>query len=86
MQVAAILDAQRHRYLHFHIKGGALSNFDQLTAASRDAYALAIAAWPQRYLNDQRIQLEKLLFQSRKMKNSKKSVQNFLTELQRLAL
>ena len=32
MQVAAIPDAQRHRYLHHHLKGGALSYFDQLTA------------------------------------------------------
>ena len=58
---------------------------DQFTAATRDDYALAIAALRQQYLNDLRIQLQKH-FQSRKMKNSKENAQDFLTELQRLAL
>ena len=86
MQVAAIADAQRHRYLQLHLKGGALSYFDQLPVATREDYDLAIAALRQRYLNDQRIQLQKLLFQARKMKASDESAQDFLTELQRLAL
>ena len=86
MTVAGIADAQRHRYLHLHLKGGALSYFDQLPAATRADYDLAIAALTERYQNDQRIQLQKLLFQARKMKVSEESSQDFLTELQRLAL
>ena len=47
---------------------------------------MAVAALRDRYQNDQRIQLQKLLFNSRKMKPSEESAQDFLTELQRLAL
>ena len=36
--------------------------------------------------NDQRVQLQKILLNSRKMKASDESPQDFLTELQRLAL
>ena len=62
MQVAAIPDAQKHQY-HLHLEEGALSYFDQLADATRDDYALAISAQRQRYSNDRRIQLQKLLIQ-----------------------
>ncbi|MEL7079647.1 MAG: DUF1759 domain-containing protein [Cyanobacteria bacterium J06582_2] len=84
--IAGINDADRHRYLHLHLKGGALTYFDQLPQATRDDYDLAIAALRERYQNDQRIQLQKILFNARKMNKSEESAQDFLTDLQRLAL
>ena len=86
IQVAQVADADRHRYIHLHLKGGALSYFDQLPNVTREDYDLAIAALQARYNNEQRVQLQKLLFQARKMKPSEESAQDFLTELQRLAL
>ena len=86
IQVAAVPNDDRHRYLHLHLKGGALTFFDQQEAAVRDYYDQAVAALRDRYQNDQRIQLQKLLFNSRKMNPSEESAQDFLTELQRLAL
>ena len=85
-QVAVVPAADRHRYLHLHLKGGALTFFDQQEAAVRDDYNQAVAALRDRYQIDQRIQLQKLLFNSRKMEVSQESAQDFLTELQRLAL
>ena len=85
-QVAGIPDDQRHRYLHLHLKGGALTFFDQQEAAVRDDYDAAVNALRNRYQNDQRIQLQKILFNSRKMKISDESPQDFLTELRRFAL
>ena len=70
IQVAGVPDADRHRYLHLHLKGGALTFFDQQEAAVRDDYDQAVAALRDRYQNYQRIQLQKLLFNSRKMKLS----------------
>ena len=84
-KVAGIPNAQRHRYLHLHLKGGALTFFDQQEAAVRD-YDAAVEALRNRYKNNQRVQLQKILFNSRKMKASDESSQDFLTELQRLAL
>ena len=81
IQVAAEPNGERHRYLHLHLKGGALTFFDQQPAAIRDDYDQAVAALRNRYQNDQRIQLQKWLFNSRKMKASEESAQNFLTEL-----
>ena len=86
IQIADIEDDHRHRYLHLHLKGGALAFFDQLPAATRNDYDAAVAALQARYNNEQRIQLQKLLFQARKMKPSEESAQDFLTDLQRLAL
>ena len=86
MHVAGVADSDQHRYLHLHLEGGALSLFDQLPAATRDDNNFLIAALRGRYLNEQRIQLQKLLFGARKMKPSEESVQDFLTGLQRLAL
>ena len=85
-QVAGISNYQRHRYLHLHLKGGALTFFDQQEAAVRNDYDAAVAALRNHYQNDQRIQMQKILFNSRKMKVSDESPQDFLTELQRLAL
>ena len=34
--IAGINNADRHRYLHLHLKGGALTYFDQLPQATRD--------------------------------------------------
>ena len=86
IQVAGVPDADRHRYFHLHLKGGALTFFDQEEAATRDDYNQAVAALRDRYQKDQRIQLQKLLFNSRKMEVSQESAQDFLTELQRLVL
>ena len=60
-QVAGIPNDQRHRYLHLHLKGGALTFFDQQEAAVRNDYDAAVAALRNRYQNDQRIQLQKIL-------------------------
>ena len=57
-RVAGIANDQRHRYLHLHLKGGALTFFDQQAAAVRDDYDAAVAALRNRYQNDQRIQLQ----------------------------
>ena len=87
IRIAGIADADRPQYLHLHLKGGALTYFDQLPDATRQDYDLAIAALRERYQNDQRIQLQKLVFQARKLKPSEESAQDFLlTDLQRLAL
>ena len=84
--IAGIADAERHRYFHLHLKGGALTFFDQQTDATRADYALAVAALRELYQNDQRVQLQKRLFTVRKLKRSEGSAQDFLTDLQRLAL
>ena len=82
IQVAAVPNVDRHRYLHLHLKEGALILFDQQEAAVRDDYDQAVAASRNRYQNDQRIRLQKLPFSSRKMKLSEESSQDFLTKLQ----
>ena len=86
IEIAGVDAAARHQYLHLHLKGGALQYFDQLPDATRADYDLSIAALRERYQNDQRIQLQKILFSARKLKPSEESVQDFLTDLQRLAL
>ena len=85
-EVAGIAEDQSHRYLHLHLKGGALTFFDQREAAVRDEYDAAVTALRNRYQNDQKTQLQKVLINSREMKVSDESPQDFLTELQRLAL
>ena len=57
MQVAIIQDANRHTYLHLHLKGGALTFFDLLAQATREAYDDAVTALCVRSKNDQRVQL-----------------------------
>ena len=79
MTVAGIPDANWHTYLHLHLKGGALAFFDQLPQATRDVYDDAVTALRERYKNDQRVQLQKLKFQARKLQPSEESVQDFLT-------
>ena len=69
-----------------HLKGGALTFFEQLPEATRVDYDLAVAALRERYQNDQRVQLQKLIFSASKLKSSEESAQDFLTYLQRLAL
>ena len=49
IQVADIDDENQHRYLHLHLKGGALAYFDQLPAATRNDYDAAVAALQARY-------------------------------------
>ena len=83
--VAGIADADRHLYLHLHLKGGALAYFDQMPAATRQDYDLAIAALRQRYVNPQRQELKRIVFHSRKFKPEEETASDFLTELQRLA-
>ena len=59
---------------------------DQQADAVRNDYIVAVTALRNCFQNDQRIQLQKILFNSRKMKVSDESPQDFLAELQRLAL
>ena len=59
MQVAGISDANRHTYLHLHLKGGALAFFDLVPQATREDYDNAVTALRERFKNDQRIQLQK---------------------------
>ena len=62
------------------------TNFDRNADAVRQHYDQALASLRERYQNDQRIQLQKLVFQARKLQTSDYSAQDFLTDLQRLAL
>ena len=62
--IAGIADADRHLYLHLHLKGGALAYFDQMPAATRQEYDLAIAALRQRCVNPQRQELKRIVFHS----------------------
>ena len=86
IQIAGINNVDRHQYLHLHLKGGALTFVDQLEQATRENYDLAVTALRERYQNDQRVQLQKLVFSARKLKPSEESAHDFLTDLQRLAL
>ena len=83
--LAAIDEDQQHRYLHLHLKGIALVFCDQLTEAIREDLDQALDALRNRYVNPDRIELYKLQFQNRKLKQSEESIHDFLTELQRLA-
>ena len=85
IQIAGIANNDRHQYLHLHLKGGALTFFDQLPEATRVFYDLAVAALRERYQNDQSVQLQKLI-SARTLKSFEESAQDFLTDLQRLAL
>ena len=62
IQIAGINNDDRHQYLHLHLKGGALTFCDQLAQATRENYDLAVTALRERYQNDQRVQLQKLVF------------------------
>ena len=70
IQVAGIADADRPTYLHRHLKRGAPTYFDRLLEATRTDYDNALTALHERYNNDQRVLLQRLLFQSRNMKTS----------------
>ena len=85
-QVAGIPNDQRHRYLTFILKGGALIFFDQQQAAVRDDHDAAVNALRTRYKFDQSIQLQEILSNSKKKKVSDEIPQVFLLKLQRLAL
>ena len=86
MQIASIANNDRHQFLHLQLKGGALTFFDQLPEATRVDYDLAVAALRERYQNEQRVQLPKIIFSARTLKSSEESAQDFLTDLQRLPL
>ena len=43
IQIAGIANNDRHQYLHLHLKGGALTYFDQLPDAVRQDYDQALA-------------------------------------------
>ena len=75
IQIAGIANNDRHQYLHLHLKGGALTFFGQLPEATRVDYDLAVAALRERYQNDQRVQLQKLIFSARKLKSSEEGAQ-----------
>ena len=49
--VATIQDADRHLYLHLHLKGGALASYDQLPPSTRQDLDASIASLRQRYVN-----------------------------------
>ena len=82
--VAGIQDADRHLYLHLHFKGGALAFYDQLPQNTRQVYDAAIASLRQRYVNPQRAELKRIVFNQRKYKPSSETVHDFLTDLQRI--
>ena len=61
--VAGIQDADRHLYLHLHLKGGALAYYDQLPQNTRQNYDAAIASLRQRYVNPQRAELQRIVYE-----------------------
>ena len=83
--LAKIDAANQHLYLHLHLKGNALTFYDQLAQATREDLDLALAALRERYVGPERVEFHKLQFQNRKFNKSKETVQDSLTELQRLA-
>ena len=83
--LAGVHEANRHLYLHLHLKGTALSFFDQLPEATRQNFDEALTSLRNRYVNPDRLESHKLKFTTRKYSASKESVQDFLTELQRMA-
>ena len=48
IQIAGIANNDRHQYLHLHLKGGAITFFDQLPQTTREDYDLAVAALRER--------------------------------------
>ena len=68
-----------------HIKGGALAYYDQLAAATRGDFDKVLAALRQCYVNPQRQDLKRTVFQSKNFKPDEETASDFLTELQRLA-
>ena len=85
IQTAGIADGDRHQCFHLYLKGGDLIFFDQLPEVSRSDFDLAVTALRNRYQNDQRVQLRKLVFSAHKLKPSE-GAQHFLTDLQRMSL
>ena len=83
--LAQIDAANQHLYLHLYLKGNALTFYDQLAEATREDVDLALAALRERYVGPERVEFFKLQFQNRKFNKSKETVQDYLTELQRLA-
>ena len=83
--LAQIDAANQHLYLHLHLKGNALTFYDQLAQATREDLDLALTALRERYVGPERVEFYKLQFQNRKFNKSKETIQDYLTELQRLA-
>ena len=83
--LAGVEEANRHLYLHLHLKGTALSFFDQLPEATRQNFDEALTSLRNRYVNPDRLESHKLKFTTRKYNASKETVHDFLTELQRMA-
>ena len=72
-------------YLHLHLTGGALAFFDQLPERTQRDYEATLTALRARYNSGNRTELHKITFQALKFKNSSESLEDFLTDLQRLA-
>lgn len=72
-------------YLHLHLTGGALAFFDRLAEDDRTGYDRAIERLRERYANDNRAEIHRATFQSRKLKSESESIEDYLTELRRLA-
>ena len=82
--VPGIAVGDRHLYLHLHLKGGALANYE-LAAATRVDFDQAIAPLRQRYVNPQRQELKRIVYKSRKFKPDEETASDFFTDMQGLA-
>jgi hypothetical protein len=79
------IQAGQHRsFLHLHLRG-ALRFYDQLVGNQVDNFAHACASLRNRYASPRREELHKITFGNRKFSKSKESVEDFLTDLQRIA-
>ena len=82
--LAGVDEANRHLYLHLHLKGTALSFFSNLPEDTRQNFDAALTSLRNRYVNPARFESHKLKFTTRKYNASKETVHDFLTELQRM--
>ena len=83
--LAGVDEANRHLYLHLHLKETALSFLDQLPEAIRHNFDETLTSLRKRYVNPDPLELHKLKFTTRKYNASKETVHDFLTKLQRMA-
>ena len=84
IKYAQVAENARVQFLHLHLKGGALMFFDQM--ADKNDFTAVKGRLKDRYASNKRGELHKLAFEGRKFKPSEESVEDYLTDIQRLGL